>query len=179
MARAWLAVCLALACAGCADDVAPLDARIKQWKQRADKAYAARNWHDAQKAYRNLYALLDPTPGRADVRATIAFRLGRAWGQQARHQEPGPRFQNQVHYAGLWLREAHALQPEMYAVWFERAQVLELQRAEDTKRAHAYRKFLEGYEQHAAGGAPSPEVRKRVELARTRLRELTDAAPDK
>ena len=159
-----------LAVAGCADDGPPPAAeRAARWQQAGDAAFAERNWERAIDAYQRLYALVDPEPARAPVRALLAFRIGRAHVELARHERSELGLDSLSRHGRIWLREALALRPALHQVWFERAQLLELEPADGARNqalVHAYEQYLAGAKDVSADEVP------RVTLANARLREL-------
>lgn len=161
-----------LVLAACAEDgPAPLTDRVAHWKAEGDAAFSERSWDRAIEAYQNLFALLDPVPARRDVRAVVAFRIGRGHAALARQETSELRLSTMARYARIWLREALALRPALHQVWFERAQLLELERVHpqrDEALVKAYRAYVAG----TSEGAPGDEEAVRVRLAQTRLKEL-------
>ena len=154
----------------------PATERMAHWKTAGDEAFGAKDWNTAIGHYTRLFSLIEPVTERRDVRAVVAFRIGRSHVELARTETNEFRVSTLTRYARVWLREALALQPRLYQVWYERAQLLELEvpgPTRDRALADAYRSFVSGADRQAqdAGAMQGPE-QERLRLARARLREL-------
>ena len=166
---------LAAACG--LEPLPPVSERIAQWQAQGEAAWVGRDWDRVAMAHRRLFALLDPAGTPAPVRASVAFRVARAHTERARVEPLVFRATTLRRHARIWLREALACHPTMVHVWFERAQLLELEHAPPAELARAYAAFLDGInEVSPEADAMGKETAHRVRLAQTRLHELETGA---
>lgn len=161
MRRALLLLALAVAAAlpaGCGEEAVP-DPRALEAE---GDAYAERGaWEEAARSYGLAFALEDPVPERAAVRARVAWRRGMALARAGRGED-----------ARLWLDRALRLDPDLYVVHYELGLLQDGHLPEtvdrDTSRDEL-RRFLAGWER---AGKPAAEASVAAE-ARRRL-----AAPE-
>ncbi|MDJ0521994.1 MAG: hypothetical protein QNJ90_07950 [Planctomycetota bacterium] len=183
--RTAFLLCIGLLLTGCGPTDDPGTAQT--WIARADEAFAEGDklaqdpaalsdavaaWRRAGSDYVRAFRLEDPTPERAEARALLAFRIGRAWSKAARESADEPRRGAHGDRALFWFAHARRLEPGLRQAWYERALLFDSDIADvaDGVRAReAYEKYVAAVE--AAGDVPDGE-RERVKRARERLEVL-------
>ena len=139
------------------------------------RAEAVLSWRQAARDYRRAFRLEDPLPERAEPRALLAFRAGRALSKAARSSLDIDQQDARATEAFLWFGEALALSPTLRAVWFERAVLHDsgIGSVTDPGRAvSAYWSYLAAVEQT---GEVSENEELRVERAKARIKAVQPA----
>ncbi len=185
-AVACLAVLMLAACGARSDE----NADPEVWRAKADELYAqasalegeplsAEPYAEAAVHYRGAFRLEDPIAERAPQRALLAFRIARSMARAARVNPVHMYSEYRARDALFWLDQAHAINPAMRQVWFEKARVLESppRVTRDLAGARsAYERYLADAER---AEALPPSETERVAHARKRIEAITaDLGPE-